>query len=45
MQVFSPRLEGLIHFNEAQAGIFIFLSPPMLASDSNLPVFFPQSPS
>ena len=43
-QVFFPCLEGLVHFNEAQTGIFIFLSP-ILASESNPPVFFPQSPS
>lgn len=43
-QVFYPCLEGVIPFNEAQTAIFIFLWP-ILASDSNPPVFFPQSPS
>lgn len=43
-QVSFPCLEGLVHFNEAQTGILIFLSP-ILASESNPPVFFPQSPS
>lgn len=36
--------ERVVHFNEAQTAIFIFLWPK-LASESNPPVFFPQSPS
>lgn len=41
---FFPCLERLVSFYEAQTGIFIFLSPT-LASESNPPVFFLQSPS
>lgn len=42
--IFPPRLGGFVPFNEAQTGGFVFLSP-ILASDSNPPVSFPQTPS
>lgn len=39
-----PCWGGLVHFDEAQAGSSALLSP-IRASDSNLPVSFPQYPS
>lgn len=42
--IFPPCLGGFVRFNEAQTGGFVILSP-ILASDSNPPMSFPQTPS
>lgn len=41
---FSSLLGGMVHFKETQTGSFVFLSR-ILAPDTNLPAFFPQSSS